>query len=61
MIANVNGKEVRVMHEDGRLVRFIRCNSEAISAYVSGDRVNVQLANGHSEIYRTDGTIVRRF
>jgi len=61
MIANVNGREIRVMHEDGRIVRNIRCSSEAISAYVSGDRVNVQLANGHSEIYKTDGTIVRRF
>lgn len=61
MIANVRGKEVKVLNSDGTTVRIIRCNSDAVSAYVSGDEVNIQLANGHSEIYKTDGRLVRRF
>lgn len=61
MIANVDGDEVEVMREDGVIVRTIHCSSDATAAYVDGDHVNVQLENGHSEIYRTDGSIVRRF
>lgn len=61
MIANVNGKIVRVLKEDGQIVRQIHCNSEAVAAYVCGDEVTVQLANGHSELYRIDGTIIRRY
>lgn len=61
MIANVQGKEVRVMQEDGRFVRHFRFNSDVTAAYVSGDQVNVQLSNGHREVYKTDGRFVRRF
>lgn len=61
MIANVRGKEVKVLNSDGTTVRTIRCNSDAVSAYVSGDEVNIQLANGHSEIYKLNGMLVRRF
>lgn len=61
MIANVKGNEVKVLNSDGTTVRVFRCNSDAVSAYVSGDEVNIQLANGHSEIYKLNGMIVRRF
>jgi len=61
MIANVDGKEVRVYKEDGCIVRTFHCHSEASAAYVNGDEVNIQLENGHSEIYKLDGRLVRRF
>ncbi len=61
MIAKVNGREVKVMSEDGMIVRRIWCGGEVESAYVSGDQVNIQLTNGRSEIFKTDGTLVRRF
>lgn len=61
MIANVNGTEVRVYRDDGAVVRIFRCRSNASAAYVDGDKVNIQLENGHSEIYKIDGSIIRRF
>ena len=61
MIANVKGKEVKVFNSNGMFVRTIHCSSDVASAYVSGDEVNIQLANGHSEIYKTNGLFVRRF
>ena len=56
-----NNKKRRFQTSDGTTVRVFRCNSDAVSAYVSGDEVNIQLANGHSEIYKLNGMIVRRF
>lgn len=36
---------VRVLKEDGQIVRRIHCDSGAVAAYVCGDEVFVQMVN----------------
>lgn len=60
MIARVEGNMVTIYDEYGHVKRRIGCRIPVSSAYVSGDRVNVQLSDGHVEIYDLYGHVIRR-
>lgn len=60
MVAIIEGNRVRILDSTGRHIRIVSCSSAVSSAYVNGNQVIVQLANGHGEIYGLNGNIIRR-
>ena len=60
MIAKVDGREVAVYESTGKIVRRFHCRTNVDTAYVNGDQVNIQLSDGHCEIYDLNGRIIRR-
>lgn len=60
MITLIEGNRIRVLDSTGKCVRIISCSSSVSSAYVSGNQVIAQLANGRGEIYGLNGNIIRK-
>lgn len=64
MFAQWSGKEVRIYMSDRTLVRILRVRDAVVGVQISGESrtdatVAIAMANGHTDLYRSDGTILR--
>lgn len=58
------GKEVSIFFQDGSLLRRFKAKAEIVTAQITKSNTNPVVAlttkDGKFELYRTDGTLIRR-
>lgn len=64
MFADWFGKEVRIYDRTRTLVRILRVRADVVGVQISGESrtdaiVAIAMSNGHTDVYRIDGTILR--
>ena len=65
LVASWSGRNITIKKSNGQMVRQIQASAPVVGVQISGDdtscaEVGVSLANGHSEIWRASGQLIRR-
>lgn len=64
LIVGFQGKEVSLSDEDGKLIRKFKARAEVVNAQVNSSGGNPTVAittkDGKFELYKADGTVIRR-
>jgi len=64
MYTSISGKNVSLYKDNGCIIRRFMAKAEVVSAVVSGSgkeaTVAISMKNGKTDLYRADGTVIRR-
>ena len=65
LVASWSGKTITIKKSNGQTVRIFQASAPVVGVQVSGDdpsyaEVGVSLANGHAEVWRANGQLIRR-